>query len=335
MTRREIIKQLGLGYAMLSVPLSLHPHRFDSSVLTFGVIADVHQDIMHDGVERVSSFTTEMNNQQVDFIMQLGDFCVPNDKNDRFMDAWRAFDGPRYHVLGNHDTDGGYTREQVVEYYDMPARYYSFDQGGIHVVVLDGNDKGGVSSGYSRYIAQDQLDWLKKDLAQTESPTIVFIHQPLDNPSGIDNRLEVRLILEQVNTQAGWNKVFAVFAGHAHVDYARQLNGIYYILVNSSSYQWVGGDYEHLSYASEIHEKAPTVKYTCPYKDPIWATVSIDVENDVLTIRGKESEWVGPAPSELGADYENEYWGWNPRFSVPKISNWRAPIILEPGDLTD
>jgi len=337
MTRRELIKQAGLGYAMLSLPLAtkFQTHSNRETSLTFGVIADVHQDIMHDGVERILAFSTEMRRSQVDFIMQLGDFCVPEAKNNAFMDAWRSFDGPRYHVIGNHDTDGGFERDQVVEYYNMPSRYYSFDQKGVHTVVLDGNDQGGISTGYARYIAQDQLDWLKNDLAGTELPTMVFIHQPLDNPSGIDNRLEARLILERINEQAGWNKVFAVFAGHAHVDYARQLNGIYYILINSASYQWVGGDYEHLSYAPEIHEGAPTIKYTCPYKDPIWATISIDIDNDVLMISGRETEWVGPAPAEIGADYENEYWGWNPRFSVPKISSWRAPIILEQGDLID
>ncbi len=335
MTRRELLQKMSLGYATLALPLSgrLLSDYSTAQSLTFGVIADVHQDIMHDGVQRLAAFTTEMNRQQTDFIMQLGDFCVPKAENDAFMDAWNAFNGPRYHVIGNHDTDGGFSREQVVEYYAMPSRYYSFDQQGIHVVVLDGNDKGGVATGYASYIAQDQLEWLKQDLSETDLPTMVFIHQPLDNPSGIDNRLEVRLILEHANTQAGWHKVFAVFAGHAHVDYARQLNGIYYILINSASYQWVGGNYEHQSYPPDIHEKAPTIKYTCPYKDPLWATVKIDLAHDVLIIRGKESKWVGPAPEELGADFENEYWGWNPRFSMPRISDWQAPIPLQPGDL--
>ncbi len=331
------MKHLGLGYTVLALPLA-SKHRgkgAKDASLTFGVIADVHQDIMHDGVERIAAFTSEMNHQQVDFIAQLGDFCVPKSENDSFMDAWRTFNGPRYHVIGNHDTDGGYARDQTVAYYGMPARYYSFDQKGIHVAVLDGNDAGGVSSGYARYVAQDQLDWLKSDLTATDLPSIVFIHQPLDNPSGIDNRLAVRLILEQINAAAGWNKVFAVFAGHAHVDYARQLNGIYYISINSASYQWVGGKYEHLSYAPDIHEKAPTIKYTCPYKEPLWATVHIDIKNDVLAIRGRETAWVGPAPSDLGADFEHEYWGWNPRFSIPKVSDWRLPIILQQGDLID
>ncbi|NIP96728.1 MAG: alkaline phosphatase, partial [Akkermansiaceae bacterium] len=49
--------------------------------------------------------------------------------------------GPRYHVIGNHDTDGGYQREQTVAWWKMTARYYSFDHAGTHFVVLDGNDR--------------------------------------------------------------------------------------------------------------------------------------------------------------------------------------------------
>jgi hypothetical protein len=43
-------------------------------------------------------------------------------------------------VLGNHDTDGGFKREETLDYWKSPARYFSRDEHGLHVVVLDGND---------------------------------------------------------------------------------------------------------------------------------------------------------------------------------------------------
>ncbi|MFT6832829.1 MAG: Icc protein, partial [Planctomycetota bacterium] len=158
------------------------------ATLRFGLIADVHQDVMHDGVERITSFVTAMEGQDVDFVLQLGDFCQPKAANDAFIEAWRRFDGPRYHVIGNHDMDGGFSRDQVVAYYGMPSRYYSFDVQGLHCIVLDGNDPGGSSGGYARFIAKDQLDWLVEDLKQNPSPTVVFVHQPLDSSDGVDNR---------------------------------------------------------------------------------------------------------------------------------------------------
>jgi 3',5'-cyclic AMP phosphodiesterase CpdA len=100
--------------------------------LRFGLIADVHQDIMHDSEQRLRSFIESMRLARPDFILQMGDFCTPIDRNRTFLEIWKSFDGPRYHVLGNHDTDGGFTREQTLAFWNMPARFYSFEAGGVH-----------------------------------------------------------------------------------------------------------------------------------------------------------------------------------------------------------
>ena len=46
----------------------------------FGVFADLHVDIMHDAKERLEKFLEDCLKENVDFIVQLGDFCYP-DKN--------------------------------------------------------------------------------------------------------------------------------------------------------------------------------------------------------------------------------------------------------------
>lgn len=114
------------------------------SVLRFGIITDLHQDIMHDAVERVTAFVDAMIAAKADFIVQLGDFCIPLERNRAFLAAWNRFPGPRRHVLGNHDMDGGMKREEAVAFLGMPSRYYAFDAGGVRFVVLDGNDPGGL-----------------------------------------------------------------------------------------------------------------------------------------------------------------------------------------------
>ena len=77
-----------------------------SGNVRFGICTDVHKDIMHDADARLQVFVDRMNQEQVDFILQLGDFCRPYDDNRSFMQVWESFAGQRYHVLGNHDTDG-------------------------------------------------------------------------------------------------------------------------------------------------------------------------------------------------------------------------------------
>ncbi len=329
-SRREMMIGAGVGAAgaFLSVPTLARTRRSRASndTLRFGIIADVHQDVMHDGERRLGSFLDAMRQSTPDFIVQLGDFCVPHARNDAFMAAWNGFDGQKHHVIGNHETDGGYSRDQVLEYFGMPKRYYSFEQSGVHFVVLDGNDRGGTSRGYPRFVADDQTKWLRDDLASTDRPTIVLIHQPLDSDHGVDNRAALRALLENASKTPGHADVIAVLAGHSHVDYCRLINGIYYMMINSASYQWVGGTYRHASYPAEIHARADYLDHTCPYRDPLWALVTVDLEDRSIQVEGRSTVWVGPSPSECGADSKSGNWGWDPVYSKPRISSWRFPF---------
>ena len=52
----------------------------------------------------------------------------------------------------------------------------------------------------------------------------------------------------------------------------------------------------------EIHAAHSAIEYTAPYRDPIWATVTLDPDAGELRIEGVRSSWVGPSPAEL--DYQ-------------------------------
>ena len=272
--------------------------------LRFGICADVHKDIMHDADERLGVFIDRMNRERPDFIIQLGDFCRPYDYNRSFMDTWESFEGPRYHVLGNHDNDGGFSREDVLAYWSMPARFYSFDAGGRHFVVLDGNDvREGRPPGYPRFMAADQLEWLRRDLKETGRPTILFSHQNLlgtDSPEeGIENGAEVRSLLEEENRRSGRRKVIACFSGHNHMDAHDIIGGIHYVQINSMSNYWMGGDYLRIRYGEEIDRDYPYIKYTAPYREPLFGHVTLDADSGIR-IRGVTSSFVGPSPWEVG-----------------------------------
>jgi len=287
------------------------------TILRIGLIADVHQDIMHDGVQRIKAFAEAMNEAKADFVCQLGDFCRPHERNLGFLEGWRQFEGPRYHVLGNHDMDGGYTREQTVAFLGMPGRHYSFDMKGVHIMVLDGNDPGGKSKGYKRYISEKQLAWISADLKATSLPTLVFSHQTLDGAMGVENSQDVRKIFEEARTETGPKKVVTCFCGHHHDDQAKQINGIHYIRINSASYAWLGSKFKHESYSKEIHKRFPWISHTAPYKDPLWAFVEMDLTRGRLVVGGKKTSWVGPTPWELGINKETM----NPNVCAPRISD--------------
>jgi calcineurin-like phosphoesterase family protein len=280
---------------------SCHDGQTDSIQVRFGICTDVHKDIMHDADDRIGSFIEEASGRDLDFIIQLGDFVRPYEYNLEFLSVWNSYPGESYHVIGNHEPDGGFSKEDVVEFLGMPGMYYSFNKNGFHFIVLDGNDQNPSPDrppGYSRYIGEEQIEWLKNEISTTEKNIIIFSHQSLENENGIDNKRQIRNIFEEENRSAGFKKILACFSGHHHTDYAVNINGIYYIQVNSMSYNWVGGDYQVIRYSEETDQEYPWIKYTIPYKDPLYAFVEIN--NEAIIIEGRETTFVGPGPDELG-----------------------------------
>lgn len=273
----------------------------DSNKIKIGLIADLHHDIMHDGMNRLVAFIQQSNSTGADFIIQMGDFCIPKDQNKELLDIYENFKGPSYHILGNHDTDGGYSREETMKFWGMKRRYYSFDHSGFHFVILDGNDANPRPwSGYNRYINSEQQEWLRKDLEKTALNTFVFSHQTIENEDGgVANFLGIRKILEEANETKGDNKVIACFSGHHHTDYMTRINDIYYVQINSASYRWVGDDFQYVRYSKEIDEKYPWIKYTIPYKDPLFTFVEIDPAG-FLSLEPRSTTFVGPGPDEMG-----------------------------------
>jgi 3',5'-cyclic-AMP phosphodiesterase len=308
MKRRKFIKKsIKIGTAFtLPLPVS---GLIAKERIRIGVVADIHQDIIHDGYSRLRYFIEDMKKRKPDFIIQLGDFALPRKRNQPFLDAWNEFEGPRYHVLGNHDLfDFGYTKQQTMDWWQMKERYYSFDQGDFHFIVLDGNEQNPEpwTAYYPRYIESEQRDWLKADLEKTNKPTVVFCHQSLETPDGgVANHEEMRAILEGQKTSSGQLKVIACLSGHHHLDYVKGINGIPYIQINSMSYKWVGDKYAYQRFEPHVEQAYPAVRKTCPYKDPLYTILTIDPASGTLHLEGRETSFVSPTPAELeipGAD---------------------------------
>lgn len=301
-TRRAFLKQAGALLAPVCFAWRL-PAAAQATLqpVRFGLCADPHKDIMHDADERLRAFVDAARRDRADFLLQLGDFCRPYEKNRSFLNVWESFPGPRFHTLGNHDNDGGFQWPQVLEFWGLKDRYYSFDQGGWHFVVLDGNEKKPAkpAPGYPRFIGAAQLAWLEADLRQTTAPTLIFSHQSLEDDEGVENREAVRAVLEKANTSAGWRKVGACLSGHHHIDFQREINGIQYLQINSMAYSWLGEKYQHVRYSAEVDKAFPYLKYTAPYRDALFALCRLDPPGR-FTIQGVRSEFVGPSPWDLG-----------------------------------
>ena len=301
MKRRDFIITSLKGSIVTSLPISLSSFNINSSKIEIGIIADVHQDIIHDGTSRLSHFIDLMNKRNPAFIIQLGDFSLPRKQNQPFIEKWNSFNGPKYHVLGNHDMkDFGFTKEETMKWWKMKKRYYSFDHDNFHFIVLDGNDPNPKPwYGYDRYISSEQREWLKDDLNKTLKPTILFCHQSLEAKGGISNREEIRKVLETITNKNGQPKVIACFSGHHHTDYVNSINKIHYIQINSMSYKWVGENFKYKRFSNKIEKNFPSLSKTCPYKEPLFTTISLDSDQGILHIEGRKTSFIGPTPNEL------------------------------------
>lgn len=327
MKRRDFVKNISLIAGGVTISYNLGACLPVNAPISFGISTDIHNDIIHDGELRLKTFLAEMESKQVDFVIDLGDFCHPVEESKKFAGLWKSSNLKKYNTLGNHDMDLG-TKQDFMDFVGMKKKYYSFDNGDFHFIVLDANNLkiGGEYIAYSHanfykpseqraHVDPDQLEWLKEDLGKTKKMCIVFSHQSFENKNACQNQQEVRAIFEEANKEAGFQKVIAAFSGHDHTDYSKEINGIHYVQINSMSYNWVGEKYKCTErFSDEINKKRPNLEKTIPFKDPLFAHVTVG--NGTIKIEGVESSFIEPGPEELGMDLNEKE---NP--FVPKISD--------------
>ena len=167
---------------------------------------------------------------------------MPAPRNQAFLEAWNEFPGRRFHVLGNHDMDRGFTREQTVAFNGMPDRYYAFDVGPVRNLVLDGNEPGGAATGYRRFIGTEQLAWLEGELTRADRPCLLFVHQPFDADHTGVSRTAARCgqswSRRNGTSPEAWSRCSAVTCTWI---IAREVNGVQHVQINSASYWWLSG----------------------------------------------------------------------------------------------
>ena len=296
-SRRRFLNAVGVVATSIILPNQvMGALRKIKKPIKLGLIADLHQDVMHDGPARLKAFLDAMKEESPDALVQLGDFAYPTKKNDAVTKAFEKAHPRTLNVLGNHEIDGGHTFDAVAKLWGMKGRYYTENINGLDLIVLDCNEKPkNHKGGYPAHIGEQQLEWLEKQLKILKGPILVFSHQPLAGTSSIDNAGEVQKLLNSAG-----DKVLLAVNGHTHIDHVDRVGEISYLHVNSASYKWVGGSHRNKSYPAEIHSKFRWIEYTCPYQDSLFTTLTIDPANGRIDVKGRESQWVGKSPSQLG-----------------------------------
>jgi len=290
-SRRELLK-IGTGCLFLARGGSVA--RTDS--VRLGVIADLHHGLAPRAIERLETFMRSVADRKPDAILQLGDFNFGTKESEECLHLWNSFVGPKYHVLGNHDMDF-VSKDAVMQKWNMPSQYYSFDFGSYHVVVFDRNnlkaEEGYIPYGEANFYVDDslrgyaddaQLAWLQDDLSKSSLPVVLFVHQGLGLPTSMPEASRIiESILEEHNRKVEYTKVVACFCGHHHIDRYTLKNGIHYLWINSASYYWVGADYGRMA----------------PYKHPLYTFITFHSDG-FIEVEACHSDWEAPSPMDRG-----------------------------------
>lgn len=157
---------------------------------------------------------------------------------NEYVPYMNKINAPVFNLIGNHDNDPYFANDWDAEnkYRDvLGPTYYSFNLGKVHYVVLDsveyintGGTQGTIGSrNYSERLTNNQLEWLKKDLAtitDKSTPIVLAIHTPLYKQPSLDangNQINtVDLLNGDVlkNIVSEFTKVH-VLSGHTHINY--------------------------------------------------------------------------------------------------------------------
>ena len=220
---------------------------------------------------------------------------------------------PFFQLVGNHDldllslTDRGST-ETFSSHFG--PRYYSFNRGAVHYVVLD--DVFWYGQGYLGYLGADALVWLQQDLARVEpgSPVIVATHIPVlgsqhlrrgeDSPGtglAIMNREALYRLLEPYDAH--------ILTGHTHECEHVFEQGTHEHVTGAVCGAWWSGPI--------CHDGTPNgyCVYTVRGEEVTWRYKATGYAPDYQMRLHR----TGPDPSAPGELVAN-IWNWDPEWTV-------------------
>lgn len=186
-------------------------------------VPDINATIAEARAEGFTPFIITLGDESWDRYWENG-YGLPEIAEDE-----ARLDCPVYNVIGNHDHDpyiAGDEHSSDTWRRLMGPNYFAFDKGGVHFVILDNidylNDGGEAGKmgkrNYNNTISQQQLDWLKSELADVaaSTPIVVAMHVPLYNPDGSYMTSNGEALCKLLSPY----KDVRVVTGHTHYSYS-------------------------------------------------------------------------------------------------------------------
>ncbi len=200
----------------------------------------------------VNEYNTEPELQS--FVFVVGDLVTHGD----YESDWRdEFFNPSYHnimtmlanlpyqsCMGNHE-QSGMLFQKYFPYPFIARRYWSFDYGPAHFVIVDQ---------YTSYsTGSAQLNWIANDLSASAKPwKLICLHEPGWSAGGHGNNLSVQNYLQPLCEQYN---VQIVFGGHNHYYARAEVNEVFHITTGGGGAPLYtpNQSYPHIITTAQVH----------------------------------------------------------------------------------
>jgi Icc protein len=237
-----------------------------SDSFSFAFITDIHIDYKGNTLQYFDKAVDKINKLNPDFIVTGGDNIYdathPSESHadslyNLYLSQIKRFNMPVHTGIGNHEsfgvnnpsipTDNPFYGKKMYES-KIGKRYYTFNHKGWKFLMIDDVKNTDTGSRYIGKIDEEQMEWLKKELAATDSATpivicshIAFISSfkkfELGSLSGTPNGDGISNSVEFFNLFAHHN-LKLVLQGHFHFLEVLYANDIYYITGPSLTARW-------------------------------------------------------------------------------------------------
>ncbi len=197
---KNILRKFNFAFFIFHILILTNFINAQTEEFTFVFATDIHIQKERNGDKGFKKAIEEINKLNPDFVVTGGDLVmdalgVSYNRADSlfnlYMETCKELNMPIYNTIGNHDILGWYEKSNIAKTHPefgkkmfqnrIGKTYYSFVHKGVKFIILDSIEEVPEGNGYFGFINNEQLEWLKTEIAGTDKamPIIISTHIPL------------------------------------------------------------------------------------------------------------------------------------------------------------